>query len=90
MLSRTDTLSFEDVANLTESEKKLISRQGILQETFAQLYGEYAQKELGIRADYDTETRIEIDFTDEAKQLLRANKVNTRRTRNTNVERLAG
>ncbi len=91
LLGKLGGMDIGNVGQLTAMEKKLISKQGILKETFGTLFGEYAQKQLGIEAPFLQETKVnlKIDLTDDAKKLIKIKDVDVESNRN--VERaLAG
>lgn len=92
LLSKLSSMSAEDIGTMSEMERKLISKQSVLKETYGQLFGEYAQRQLGIEAEFLKESKVsvEIDLTEDAKQFIKVNKINRERETHRNVERLAG
>ena len=93
MLERLGTMEAEDLTGLTQAERKLIGKQGILKEAFGRLFGEYAQESLGIEASFlkaEQKVNVEIGLTDEAKELITATKTGNQRVTDGNFERLAG
>lgn len=90
MLSRLSTMTAEDVGSLTEMERALISKQSVLKASYEKLFGEYAEKRLGIEMGYEIKTKLEIDLTDRAAESFKAREIETEKTTNRNVERLAG
>ena len=92
LLGKISSMTEADIGGLSEMEKKLITKQSILKEQFSQLFGEYAEGVLGIEAGFlkETKTTVEIDFTEEAKELLKVSKIENQRTVDRNIERLAG
>ena len=92
LLSRLSSMRPEDIGGLSEMEKTLISRQSVLKETYGRLFGEYAQEELGIQAEFlkTVDTKIEIDLTPEAKEIIKINRVETDVKNSRVYERTAG
>lgn len=93
MLERLGGMDAGDISGLTQAERKLIGKQGILKESFNRLFGEYAQEALGIEAGFlseDKQTNVTIGLTDEAKKLIDVVSINTEKASDTNMERLAG
>ncbi len=93
MLERLGTMGAQDVTGLTQAERKLIGKQGILKESFSRLFGEYAQESLGIEASFlkgEQKVSVEIGLTDKAKELVTATQRNNEKIADGNFERIAG
>ncbi len=52
VLQKLKSMSVADVGKLSQMEKKLISKQSVLKESFSKLFGEYAAKQLGLETDF--------------------------------------
>ncbi len=89
LLGKISSMSEGDIGGLSEMEKKLISKQGILKEQLTNLFGEYSERVLGIEASFlrESKTTVEIDLTEEAKELLKVSKIESQRTSDRNYER---
>lgn len=92
MMQRLAGMTAEDLSMLSEIERGLIRKQGVLSEQFKTLFGEYAERELGIEASFlrRTETNVEVDLTDRAAKFLEISQIDTVEARNRNIERVAG
>jgi len=92
LMSKLSSMSEAGVGGLSEMEKKLISKQGVLKEQFSNLFGEYSERVLGIEAGFlkETKTTVEIGFTEEAKELLKVSRIENQRAADRNFERIAG
>jgi vacuolar-type H+-ATPase catalytic subunit A/Vma1 len=65
-----------DVAGLTEEEKALVGKQGILKQAFSTLFEDYAKQQFGNSGNIkQPNVRIEISLSEEAKKLLIANEM---------------
>lgn len=89
LLNKLQTMGSGDVGALTDMEKDLISKQGVLKEAAKKAFGEYASKELGLEAEFNTssESQVTIDLTDEAKQMFQVASHTTRRQKNQGYEK---
>jgi uncharacterized protein YukE len=73
LLEKLRNIKPEDIGNLSEQEKKLINKQGVLKQAYEGVFSEYAEKELGIKAeDKELKAKLTIELTEEAAKLLRA------------------
>jgi len=92
LMQKLPQMTAQNIGLLTEMERKLISRQPVLKESFTELFGKYAQEMLGIETDFlgKIETTVKIDLTEEAKTILSVSQIETKRSNDRNMERLAG
>ena len=92
LLQKLSGMSAGDVGTLTGMEKKLIGKQSVLKESFSNLFGEYAQKQLGMETNFlaKTENDVKIDLTPEAKELIMVASHDRTRVRNRSYERAVG
>ncbi len=73
LLEKAKGMTAEDVGGLSEMEKKLIGKQGILKKVMGELFEDYTKKALGIKDKEGSaqKVEVEIDLSDAASKLLK-------------------
>ena len=74
LMDKLGTMPFKDVGNLTELEKKMISRFSMLQEAGSEVLSMFAAYETGVESEFlkKDESKIIIELTEDAKKLIKA------------------
>ncbi len=86
LLEKAKGMTAEDVGGLSEMEKKLIGKQGVLKDFMGSMFEEYTKKALGVITKEDKQAvEIVIDLTDDAKQVMKLHGVRYRE--NKTIER---
>ena len=88
LMEKATNMSPDEVGGLSEQERALISKQGVLKKGYEGVFSEYAERELGIKSqDASLKAKLTIDLTEEAKKLLTASGDGDKNYRNVQFEK---